>query len=266
MQRESDTGYRCHPAPLLLCCQWCGFWCFVLKVCTKTAGKTLIYFGAVKCSVTCLVGFSSTCWICVSWWTVLARERHGWVNEIVYSSVPKLSNNDFCLYCWCCLDMKLQYCVGRNATKKRQLRNSVESFLPRAADAPSKFDSLHFRVQVSIQNLLVFFGSYFSPCLSCPYQAGVEFSLWVVLEGSAISWWSSLVTSFTGSCPLGGIDANCVVCEFSMQMVRSNKLEFREILFSLHTLVLNCGKWNNVPVSAWWELIENVATTASFQL
>lgn len=128
------------------------------------------------------------------------------------------------------------------------------------------FDSLHFRVQVSIQNLLVFFGSYFSPCLSCPYQAGVEFSLWVVLEGSAISWWSSLVTSFTGSCPLGGIDANCVVCEFSMQMVRSNKLEFREILYSLHTLVLNCGKWNNVPVSAWWELIENVATTASFQL
>lgn len=52
------------PCTSPFCCQWCGIWCFALKVCTNTAGKALVCFGAVKRSVICLVGFSSTFWMC----------------------------------------------------------------------------------------------------------------------------------------------------------------------------------------------------------
>lgn len=152
-----------------------------------------------------------------------------------------------------------------NATRKSQLRSCEESFLLCAVDAPSKFWSTsEFRSASKTSwsfSLLIFpcvssSGGTWVFSLSCPWRLC---HLVVVFSGDS---------SFTGSCPLGGMDPNCVVCEFPMQMVRHNKLEFGEILYSLHILVqkLNCGKWNNVPVPAWWELIGKVATTASFQL
>lgn len=213
---------------------------FCTKGCTKTAGKALVCFGAVKCSVTCLVGFSSTCWICVPWWTVFSTEWNGWVKEIVYSSVPRLANNYFYLYCWCCLDRIFNILWENNATRKSQLRSCVESFLLCGIDAPLKF--WFTPLQVSIQTLLVFFCPHFPQCLSCLYQEGLQFSHWLVLEDSAISWWSSLVT-LLGVALWVGQTQTIFYLNFPRRW-GPNKLEFREILYYLPILVqkLNCGK------------------------
>lgn len=128
MQRKSDTGYRWHPVPLLSCCQWCGFWCFVLKVCTKSAGKALVCFGAVKCSVTRL-------WSSQAFAGYVFRGEQCFQQNDIDESMklfPPQSPEWQIMISTCTADAVWTSIFNivweNNATKKSQLRNSVESF------------------------------------------------------------------------------------------------------------------------------------------
>lgn len=82
----------------------------------RMLGRSLVCFGVVKYSVTCLVGFSGTFWICVPWWIVFTRQRHGWVKLFSSQSLDSQVMISSCTAA-CCLDMKLWYCVGENTTR-----------------------------------------------------------------------------------------------------------------------------------------------------
>lgn len=60
--------------------------------------------------------------------------QHNYMDESMKLFTPQcpdwqiLANNDFYLYCWCCLDMNLQYFLWENnAIRKNQLRSGVFS-------------------------------------------------------------------------------------------------------------------------------------------